>query len=345
MFAARIPTKSLASLCRRLSTALGAGLDARSVWAREVEHAREPLRGHLLTVTRAINAGDSLADAFAATGEFFPALFRELLGLGEQTGHLDAVLGQLADHYQNQLNLRRGFLAAIAWPVVQLGLAVFIVGFLIWIMGVIRDLTGSRDIDILGLGLVGNRGLAIYAGAVLAAIALCWLIARAVRRGMIWTGPIQRLALRLPGVGKALQTMALARLAWSMQVTMNAGMEVRQALKLSLRSTQNARYIDQIPLIEAEITAGNSIHEAFCRAGGYPQDFLDTLAVGEESGRVVESMGTLARQYQDQARAAMAMLTMFAGWAVWAMIATMIVVLIFRLFSFYLGAINNALRM
>ena len=50
---------------------------------------------------------------------------------------------------------------------------------------------------------------------------------------------------------------------------------------------------------------GHSIHEAFCHAGGYPHDFLDTLAVGEDSGRVVESMGLLARQYQDQARAAL----------------------------------------
>ena len=56
-------------------------------------------------------------------------------------------------------------------------------------------------------------------------------------------------------------------------------------MRLSLRSTQNARYIDHIPAIEAEISAGNSIHEAFCRAGGYPADFLDMLAVGEQSGK------------------------------------------------------------
>jgi type II secretory pathway component PulF len=138
--------------------------------------------------------------------------------------------------------------------------------------------------------------------------------------------------------------MALARLAWSMNVTMNAGMEIRRALKLSLRSTQNARYTDQIPVIDAEITAGNSIHDAFCRAGGYPVEFLDTLAVGEDSGKVVESMGLLARQYQDRARAALVILTTIAGWIVWAAVASLIIVLIFRIFSFYIGAINAAAR-
>jgi type II secretory pathway component PulF len=335
-FSPRIPIKPLVGLCRRLSTALEAGIDARTVWAREADRARGYLHRHLLSISHAINRGESLADALAATGDFFPSLFREMVALGEQTGHLDAVLAQLADHYQNQVNMRRIFWAAITWPLVQLGIAVFVVGFLIWIMGVL-------GVDILGFGLVGNRGLAIYLAFVAGVGSLVWLIMRAASRGLVWTQPIQRMVLRLPGVGKSLQTMALARLAWSMHVTMNSGMDVRRALKLSFRSTQNARYTDQIPAIDAEISAGNSIHEAFCRAGGYPTEFLDTLAVGEQSGKVVESMGLLARQYQDQARAALAVLTMFAGWAVWMAVAAVLIALIFRLFSFYLGAINSAM--
>jgi type IV pilus assembly protein PilC len=341
LFTPRIATKSLVGLCRRLSTALAAGIDAPTAWAPGSERAPRHLRRHLLEISRTVNQGDSLADALAATGDFFPTLFREMIDLGEQTGHLDAVLAQLADHYQNQLDMRRSFLAAIAWPLVQLALAVLIIGFIIWIFGII----GDGKLDILGFGLVGNRGLAIYAAFVAAVGVAIFLIVRAIGRGLVWTQPIQRFVLRLPAIGKPLQTIALARLAWSMHVTLNAGMDVRRALKLSLRSTQNARYIDQIPEIEAEISAGHSIHEAFVRAGGYPDDFLDTLAVGEQSGRVVESMGQLARQYQEQARAALTVLTLLAGWAVWGMIALLIIALIFRIFSFYLDAINNAAKL
>ena len=147
--------------------------------------------------------------------------------------------------------------------------------------------------------------------------------------------------LKIPGVGKPLQILALSRLAWSMHLTMNTGMEVRRALKLSLRSTQNARYTDQIPTIDAEIAGGNSIHEAFLRAGGYPVDFLDTLAVGEQSGKIVESMGLLARQYQDRARMAMAALAVVAGVAVWALVATFIIVMIFHIAFFYRDTIMD----
>jgi type II secretory pathway component PulF len=231
-------------------------------------------------------------------------------------------------------------LASILWPVVQLGIAILVVGFLIWMIGFLREMTHNDTIDMLGLGLVGNRGLAIYAAFLACAGVLLWLVIRAIGRGLVWTEPIQRIVLQLPAIGKPLQTLALARLAWSMNVTLNSGMDVRRALRLSLRSTQNARYIDQIPGIDAEIMAGHSIHEAFCRAGGYPVEFLDTLAVGEESGKVVESMGLLARQYQDQARAALMVCAVMAGWAVWAVVAGMIIMLIFRLFSFYLNALG-----
>ena len=226
-FSARIPLKPLVGLCRRLSTALEAGIDVRTVWAREADRAHGPLRRHLLTVSQGINQGESLADALAPTGDFFPTLFRELIALGEQTGQLDAVLAQLADHYQNQLDMRRIFRAAIAWPMVQLGIAVAIVGFLIWIMGIIRDIARRKTIDPLGLGLVGNRGLAIYVAFLAVVGVLFWLIRRAITRGLVWTKPIQRLVLQLPGIGRPLQTLALARLAWSMHVTLDAGMDVR----------------------------------------------------------------------------------------------------------------------
>jgi type IV pilus assembly protein PilC len=203
---------------------------------------------------------------------------------------------------------------------------------------------GILGADPLGFGLTGNRGLAIYVTFLAGVGAIGWLCFRAIGRGLVWTRPIQRLVLRLPGIGKPLQTIALARLAWSMHLTMHGGMEIRRALQLSLRSTQNARYIDQIPIIESEVSAGNSIHSAFCRAGGYPADFLDTLAVGEESGKVVESMGLLARQYQEQAQAALAIAAMFAGWAVWAMIAALIIALIFRLFLSYIGMLQSLTR-
>jgi len=262
--------------------------------------------------------------------------------VGERTGHLSEVFAQLAEHYENQVRLRRNFLAAIAWPMTELFLAASLVGLLIWVMGIInRGANGMEPIDPLGFGLIGNSGLLIYAAFLTVAVAVLFVLVKAARGSVARFGPIQRALLRLPVLGNALETLALARLAWSMHLTLNTGMDVRAALKLSLRSTRNARFTGQIPQIDGEIARGNSIYEAFYNTGSYPTEFLDAVAVGHESGKLVESMGRLSDEYQDRARTALAVLTRLGGVAVWVLIAAIIIALIFRLAMFYLGTLNS----
>jgi type IV pilus assembly protein PilC len=165
-----------------------------------------------------------------------------------------------------------------------------------------------------------------------------------VTRGLLWTRPLQRFILRIPTIGPALQTVALARLAWVMSQTMNTTMDVQRSLKLSLQSTRNARYIDRIAQIDAQIAAGNSIYEAFCEAGVFPADFLASIHVGEQSGNLVESMAHVSNLYQDQARAALNTLATVGGFAVWVVVAGIIICLIFRLAMFYLGVLSAAGR-
>jgi type II secretory pathway component PulF len=340
----RISTSELAQLCRRLATSLEAGIDLRSVWNREAAQARGPTaRERFRAVSEAINRGESVHDALAQTGRFFPPLFCELAEIGEQTGHVGESFRHLAEHYDQQLQIRRTFLASIAWPMLQLIASLAVIGFLIWIMGVIGQ-SGGNQIDPLGLGLIGNRGLVIYlaiVGLIAGAIAA---IVQAMRSGLLFTQPIQRALLKVPGLGPALETLALARMAWSLHLAMDAGMTVRRALRLGVSSTRNAYFLDDLARIDQSIEQGNSIYETLADTGRYPREFLDTVQVGEQSGRLVESLKVLSRQYHQRADIALRTLTMIAGFAVWGMIATVIIFFIFRLFMFYIGQIQSAMR-
>ena len=298
----------------------------------------------MAAISQAVDRGEGLAAAINTTGDYFPELFRQLVEVGEQTGHVAEVFEQLHSHYQHQRDMRRAFLAAITWPMTQLILAVLIIGVLIAAMGFINRSTKS-NLDPLGFGLTAAHGLMIYAGIVAAAAAVIATVQWAARRGVLWTRPLQRAALRVPLLGPALKTLALARLAWAMHVTLNAGMDVRQSLKLSFRAARNAKFLDDLPLVDESIAAGNSIYDAFLALRGYPNEFLDALAVGEQSGRLVESMALLSRQYQDRSRSALATLTALAGYAVWALVAALIVFLIFRLAFFYFRMLDDAMKM
>jgi type IV pilus assembly protein PilC len=341
----RITKKSLAALCRRLSLTLEAGIDLRKVLSREQERVTSFfLRRRMARIAEAINDGASLAEAIEATGDYFPVLFVRMVEMGEKTGHLGEALRHLADHYDQELTMRRNFLASIAWPMIELFLALSVIGLVIWISGFIQESTHS-DVDIFGLGLVGTSGLIKYVtvlGLIFAGAAVFY---HSINRGLVWIRPVQRLLLRLPVLGPPLQTLALARVAWSLNLAADSGMDMRKAVRLALETGNNARYLDVIPAIEASIAAGNPLVEAFEETGVFPFEFVETIRVGEESGQVVECMARLARQYNDRGAAAMKVLGTVAGVIVYAAVASVIIMFIFRAFASYMGQYNNALNM
>jgi type II secretory pathway component PulF len=338
---ARISTKTLASLCRRVAIALEAGIDERKIWQRECERARGRLAGAVGQISEAVSAGNPASAGLAATGSYFPPLFHELVKLGEHTGKSATVFRHLADHYDHRLKLRRAFLAGITWPAIQLTAAVVIVGFLIWILGVISSRIGEQPYDVLGLGLQGTKGLIIYiviVGAALSAACGGYLL---LRSGAVWTRPVQVMVMKLPGIGNNLRTLTLSRLAWTLGLSLEAGMDVRKALPFALRSTRNHYFAQHAPAVQAEIERGREVFVAVAGTGAFPPDFLDTIQVGEQSGRLDEAMLRLAEQYQDRARAALTALTTLAGFAVWAVVALLIIAIIMSIVGSYANFIQD----
>ena len=111
-------------------------------------------------VSSAIAQGESLTAALDATGDYFPLLFREMVEVGEQTGHLGEIFAQLAEHYENQIMLRRNFRASITWPAIQLIIALAVVGLMIRLSGSFEGLDG-KPIDFLGIGLTGDERFSV----------------------------------------------------------------------------------------------------------------------------------------------------------------------------------------
>jgi len=343
-FESRARLKPLAALCRRMATSLDAGIDLRRVVKREAQAQAPAAQQRVMRAAfEAVKVGHSLGDAIEESGPFFPELFRELVNVGEETGQLAEVFRHLAEHYERQLALRREFLTAISWPLTQLAAAIGTIGLLIWILRWIADTRGGEAMDVLGWGLVGERGAAIYFGVVAAVACTAAVLFEASRRGAPWVAPLVRFAYWLPVIGGALTTLALARMAWSMSLTLDTGMPLNKALPLGFRASGDPFHLIHSRRVVARITNGSDIHEAMSDTGAFPNDFLDAVQVGEQSGRLPEQMTLLSRQYEQRAEAALAVLTKMAGFGVWMLVATFIVVLIFRIFNAYLGAIYDNL--
>lgn len=341
----RIGLKSLAQLCHRLATATSAGLDDRRIWRSEADRGGRAQREAVRQVSDALARGESIAAALAPTGEYFPGMFRQIVAIGDASGQLDNAYKRLAQHYDHMLAARRALRSALAWPLIQLSVATLTIGFVIWISATLRLRNADGEpLDMFGLGLTGTSGLVTYILIVLGVIIGAWLLLRATRRGALWTQATQRAALRVPGMGDAFKTLALARFTWAMQLVLDTSMDLRTALPLALEASGNAAFARLGPEVARSIQSGMTLYEALAVAGDFPADLLDAISVGEQSGMLAETMQRQAKEYEERSATAINLLGQTLGYLVWALVAGLIILLIFRVFSTYVGTINSLTR-
>ena len=344
-FSSRIHLKPLTQLCHRLAMSTDAGLEDRKIWRDEAERGSAAQRCQVAKIRDAVAAGQSVTEALPTTGNFFPNLFRSMVEVGETGGRLGRTYRRLAEHYDKTLTARRAFLGRLGWPLFQLTMALLIIGLLIWVMGlsIINKSATDPQIDMLGFGLIGTPGLIKYLNGLVLIAIVGLLLFEAVRRGALWTRPLQRGVLAIPVLGGALKTLALARFTWALQLVLDTPMDLRRALPLALDASGNDYFARHGRLVAQRIEQGLDIHSALAATGAFPVELLDHIAVGEESGQLVETMERQSAEYQEKAGVAISVLAQMAGYVVWLIVAGFIITMVFRLFSFYTQQLNSLL--
>ena len=83
----------------------------------------------LQDVERSLKAGESLARPMELSGAF-PPLVSRMVALGEETGQLDKMLVQIADSYEEEVDVQLGGLTALLEPLLIVGVG-GIVGFIV----------------------------------------------------------------------------------------------------------------------------------------------------------------------------------------------------------------------
>ncbi|MDR2116993.1 MAG: type II secretion system F family protein [Planctomycetaceae bacterium] len=332
--------KQLSGFCRRVGISVKAGLDLVNAVKREVPRQRRHSK-IWQSVLGSLENGYSLAESLKPFKKQLGEMFVALIEVGEESGHLGEMLTDLADYYDQMIQIRRDFLKSLTFPIIEFIAAVIIVGIIILVLGVIEQITGQR-IDLLGWGLVGVTGFIRYViFLVITGLAGVFLY-RFVKGNIQRSRPIHYLLFRVPKIGKMLKTLALMRLSWGLHLTMRTGMDVCRALTLSFRGSGFAPVHDQLPVILDVVESGGTLTDAFQTAKYLDDDLLSGVDSGEQSGNLPELMQKLTAQYLQESLLNLKILSIVGGFAVYGCIAVCIIFIIFRLFSFYIGIINEA---
>ncbi len=343
MFSSKASLGELARLCRNVGVSLHSGIGIVKAFELAAKNGSGTLRDALSDVIVELKSGSEVTAALQNHRDVFPGLLVDMVHVGESTGNLPEVFKALSDHYEYNLRLRNDFIRQMAWPVIQLVVAIFIIAALIAALGLIGDVTGIT-FDILGWGLLGISGALIWLGGWTMLVVSLFLAYKMMAASLAGKSAVHRFLMSIPVVGNAMRSIAIARFSWAFALTQGGGMSIEDSINASLRATSNGAFISAGPQMISDLMAGETLTEAISNSGLFPQDFIEFLMVAEHSGTVPEAMERMSPEFEDQARRSLANLAAMMTWLTWIFVAGLIIFLVFTIALWYIGMINSLLQ-
>lgn len=335
-----IPLSSLSMFCRVLRHNLGAGLSPVEVFRQQANRGTLAVRPIAGRVAERLQAGESLGAAFEHERANFPSLFLSMIHVGEETGHLPEIFGEMEKYYSLENKLRRQFIAQSILPVVQFIFAVFIVAGLIWILAVIGESRNPGQPPPALFGLRGRGGAMWFLIGVFGSIATLLFVYFFLKRRLRHLAGVEALLLRIPVIGTCLEAIAMSRLCLAMQLTLHSAMPIGNAMRLSLAATGNNAFSVHTDEVLAALVKGKTLTEALSLVRPLPAGFLDLVATAEEGGSVPEMMRHQAEFYQEESSRRLSALTQAANMMLYLVYAGCVIYAIFTIASIYLGALG-----
>src|SRR5262245_15749243 len=122
---------AVSRFCRTLATLISSGvpiLDGLEITARTSGTAI--IEDAIMSVRKAVESGMTLAQPLKESG-VFPPMVVQMIGVGEQTGALDAMLSKIADFYEDEVDQAVANLLTLLEPIMIMFLGVTVGGIVI----------------------------------------------------------------------------------------------------------------------------------------------------------------------------------------------------------------------
>lgn len=293
---------------QQIATMLRSGLTLLSALDTVARQAPRPaVRRIWQQIALRIQEGISLSQAMSEH-RCFDRLVIQLAGVGEQTGSLDAVLSRAADTLEARRQLRSSLITAMIYPAIVLVMAMGTAAFMV--LSVIPKL--ERSLNNLGHDLpamtqmlmdfsawMRNYLPTLGAGLVLLVVGFVLLYLWPAGRLVV-----DRLALRLPVIGRLLRIAATAGFARTMGILIRSGITVLEALR-TVEGLHRNRYLAyRVAVARQEVLEGGALAEPL----SYPYAYMPMLAsmvhVGESAGSLDDTLDEVSQFHERQLESA-----------------------------------------
>lgn len=297
---------------RQLAVMLRSGLTLLNALQTVAEQApRVSVRRVWTDVSRRIQEGSGLAEAMAMHPQF-SALVVQLVRVGEQTGHLEAVLVRAASGLEQRRKLRMQLVSALTYPAIVLLASIGVTIFMM--VSVIPKL--QQFLGAMGRQLPPMTQLLVDISTVvntywLHGAAMVVLMGGTIAAMRSWPPSrfwMDRQLVRVPVIGILNRLAGTVLVSRGLSTLLRSGVTLLESLRTVERLTTNRYLANRVAQARDAVMQGGALASPLAAERAFMPMLAGMVAVGESAGTLDEVLEEVARFYEEELQRAIARL-------------------------------------
>lgn len=299
----RVGFADIVNFTRQLATMVVAGLSLpESLTILSEQTVNPSFRLVLSDLERKIVGGENLGNALSQYPQYFSPIYIALVRAGEMSGNLEIVLTRLAETLETQHEFRGKISGALIYPIIILiGMVVVIMIMMTVVVPRLTDL--YKDFDAT---LPMSTQILIAMSTFF--VRFWWLmillfVGASIGFRQFKKTPIGELAydsfiLKLPIIGELRKKVILVEFTRTLGMLIASGIHILEGLRILKDSLENVLFREAVSEAAKKVEKGYAIGDSFKQSSLFPPIVSQMMKVGEETGKLDDTLTKLSNYFQ-----------------------------------------------
>ncbi len=306
----QMPGELLSTFSKELSSYLNSGMTIlTAIKLLENQHEGEKKYVSFLnSIKTMIEEGKSLYNALNSQKVYvMPEFFLQSLNVAGQSGKMVEVLTNMGNFFSAQNKVKKQVKGAMTYPaiifVVAIGMTSFLIAFVVPKITAIFEDTGQELPPITQFVLsISDFLTSHYITIIITFILLVIFFKLAYAKIDTFHRIIDSWLLRTPILGTLIQNHELGRFSYILSLMLSSGVAYAQAVQLAKATFGNYGLKDLFEKASVKVLEGNKLSNSLQLVKGVKlkRNFLQSLALGEESSEVAQILDNTSTLYAEE---------------------------------------------
>lgn len=303
----KLSAQELSDFCRELSALLGSGVTVvRSLTIISSRDLPPKMKAAYTGLAVQLKRGVSLSEAMEMQGKTFPEMLINMIKAGEASGKMDKTFSKMAEHYEKEHRLNNSVKSAMTYPMVLLVLLiVVIVALFTFVLPKFFPLFDGMELPLLTRVVMGiSDAFTEHWFLILLGVLTVGLTGYTLFQIYKVHFTIDRIKLKLPKIGKLLRVIYTAQFARTLASLYSSGMSIISSLHIAQNTIPNLYVRSHFDDIIKKVRSGYSLSQALGEKEGFDPKLAQTVAVGEETGKLDAMLNSTADSFDYESQEA-----------------------------------------